>query len=332
MADRPIFPAGADLTNQQIKNLLAGVDPSDAVNLSQLNAAVAGGVRFIGEYNATTNTPDLESPAPGAVEKGFLYVVSVAGDFFTEEVKPGDSLISKVDNPSGLSDWIIVEDNVIMSPDTILLNDETTTGSAKDTKISGVITEQTTGVYINDWFLVEVGGRLKKAKRQQFLPEVRGAVNFTRLDISNTRETTFPNNLNPRPILADTYVANTGAGIINMTQDLSSNRMRLTDQNPNAAKTWNLISGVMTFRRAAGGGASEFNLRLAINGITLNYPRAPFRLAASSDIVNVPVLCYTFGSVTGRTFEMWAERITGAANLILVGSNVGFQSLVSRQP
>lgn len=73
---------------------------------------VEGLLNFKGGYNATTNTPDLETPASGAVSTGDAYIVTVSGDFFTEEVEPGDLLISQVDDPSSLSDWVRVQANI----------------------------------------------------------------------------------------------------------------------------------------------------------------------------------------------------------------------------
>jgi len=114
MPDYPILN-GADLLSEKIINLAAGTLDTDGVNLLQVNnaiaAAIAGGVTFIGSYDASTNSPDLEAPAVGSVKKGYLYVVSVAGNFFTEPMEVGDSLISMIDDPSSLGDWIRVEKN-----------------------------------------------------------------------------------------------------------------------------------------------------------------------------------------------------------------------------
>jgi len=73
---------------------------------------VEGLLNFKGGYNATTNTPDLETPASGSVSTGDAYIVTVGGDFFTEEVEPGDLLISQVDDPSALTDWVRVQANI----------------------------------------------------------------------------------------------------------------------------------------------------------------------------------------------------------------------------
>ncbi len=72
---------------------------------------VEGLLDFKGGYDASTNTPNLETPTAGAVLKGDSYVVTVAGDFFTEAVQVGDMLIAKNDDPSTLNEWVRVESN-----------------------------------------------------------------------------------------------------------------------------------------------------------------------------------------------------------------------------
>lgn len=72
---------------------------------------VTGLLDFKGGYNAATNTPDLDV-SPSGVKKGDFYVVTAAGNFFTEAVKIGDSLFAKVDNASTLADWVVIQGNV----------------------------------------------------------------------------------------------------------------------------------------------------------------------------------------------------------------------------
>ena len=72
---------------------------------------VTGLLDFKGGYNASTNTPDLDV-APTGVKKGDFYVVTAAGNFFTEAVKIGDSLFARIDNAATLADWVVVQGNV----------------------------------------------------------------------------------------------------------------------------------------------------------------------------------------------------------------------------
>lgn len=78
--------------------------------LSDVNDAVTGVASIQGDYNASTNTPDLDT-APSGILKGYMYIVTVAGTFFSEDVDAGDSLIAKNDNPVALGDWIRIEKN-----------------------------------------------------------------------------------------------------------------------------------------------------------------------------------------------------------------------------
>jgi len=63
-------------------------------------------------YDVALNTPDLEAPAAGAIKKGDIYVATTVGDFFTETLAVGDTLISKIDNPAGIGNWIRIERNI----------------------------------------------------------------------------------------------------------------------------------------------------------------------------------------------------------------------------
>lgn len=80
---------------------------------------LTGALQFKGGYNATTNTPNLTSPAPGVVLQGYYYVVTVAGSFFGTALEIGDSMFANVDNPSMLADWTIVQANTTYATETV---------------------------------------------------------------------------------------------------------------------------------------------------------------------------------------------------------------------
>jgi hypothetical protein len=84
---------------------------------SEIASAVSGGVNYQGGYNAATNTPDLDT-TPSGIVKGYMYTVTAAGLFFTEQVEIGDVLISEIDNPTTLADWTIVERNLNTATET----------------------------------------------------------------------------------------------------------------------------------------------------------------------------------------------------------------------
>lgn len=77
-----------------------------------VDAAVSGGVNYQGGYNASTNTPDLDT-SPSGIDKGYMYTTTVAGSFFgSVDLEIGDVLIAEIDNPTVLGDWTIVERNL----------------------------------------------------------------------------------------------------------------------------------------------------------------------------------------------------------------------------
>ena len=98
----------------------AGTSATDLWSANQIqtaiNAAVSGGVSYQGGYDAATNTPDLE--AGTGVLKGYMYTVTAAGTFFTEQVSIGDVIIAEIDAPSTLADYTIVERNLNTATET----------------------------------------------------------------------------------------------------------------------------------------------------------------------------------------------------------------------
>lgn len=78
-----------------------------------VDASVVGLYDHKGSYDASTNSPNLDStPSAGTIHKGDAYTVSVAGDFYTEAVNVGDVLIADTDDPASLSDWTRVNKNI----------------------------------------------------------------------------------------------------------------------------------------------------------------------------------------------------------------------------
>ena len=88
------------------------VATTDAASKSYVDSAVVGNLVFQGGYNAATNTPDLDSSPSSSIKKGWAYVVTAAGSFFTETVEVGDFLFAQSDAPTTLADWVTVQNNV----------------------------------------------------------------------------------------------------------------------------------------------------------------------------------------------------------------------------
>jgi len=77
-----------------------------------VDTKVTSAKSYIGGYNASTNTPDLDSLPSSGISKGDQYTVTVSGTFFTTLVEIGDVLISEKDSPTLESDWTIVHGNL----------------------------------------------------------------------------------------------------------------------------------------------------------------------------------------------------------------------------
>lgn len=86
--------------------------PTSAAVKAYVDTAVAGGVSYKGAYNASTNTPDLDT-SPSGVLTGDMYTVTVAGTFFTIDLEVGDVLIAETDSASAEADWTIVQRNIL---------------------------------------------------------------------------------------------------------------------------------------------------------------------------------------------------------------------------
>ena len=86
---------------------------TDAASKHYVDQAVTGALSYQGGYDAATNTPNLDNnPSPNPIKKGWTYTVTVAGLFFTEQVRVGDVLIAEQDAPTALADWTTVQNNI----------------------------------------------------------------------------------------------------------------------------------------------------------------------------------------------------------------------------
>jgi hypothetical protein len=86
---------------------------TDAASKHYVDQAVTGALSYQGGYNASTNTPNLDSnPSPNPIKTGWTYTVTADGLFFTEQVRVGDVLIAENDAPTTLAEWTTVQNNI----------------------------------------------------------------------------------------------------------------------------------------------------------------------------------------------------------------------------
>ena len=88
------------------------VATTDAASKAYVDASTVGNLIFQGGYDAANNEPDLDSSPSSSIKKGWSYVVTDAGTFFTEKVEVGDFLIAKQDAPTALANWVTVQNNI----------------------------------------------------------------------------------------------------------------------------------------------------------------------------------------------------------------------------
>jgi len=119
LATDPAVPLQGQFWYNSTSNRFKYYDGTSTQEVANLNDIV-GLLNYKGGYDAATNTPDLDTtPAAGTIKKGDVYTVTVAGNFFTEPVSPGDMIIAEIDDPAALSDFTVVEQNLNPATETV---------------------------------------------------------------------------------------------------------------------------------------------------------------------------------------------------------------------
>ena len=102
LADTALQDAGAWATDAQGTLADSAIQPADIV----------GRMLLKGDYNASTNTPDLDV-TPIAAVKGDAYRVSVAGSFFgTVDLEAGDIIVALQNTPTSYLHWAVTNKNI----------------------------------------------------------------------------------------------------------------------------------------------------------------------------------------------------------------------------
>lgn len=114
---------------------------TDAASKSYVDNSVVGSLVFQGPYDAANNIPNLDNnPLPNPIKKGFSYVVTVDGLFFTEQVRVGDLIIAQKDGATTLSEWTTVQNNIDLASLT-----QVGIGNVVPTTSSGINVRYTSG-------------------------------------------------------------------------------------------------------------------------------------------------------------------------------------------
>lgn len=209
---------------------------TDAASKHYVDQAVTGALSYQGGYNPSTNTPDLTT-SPNSIEKGWTYTVTADGTFFGEQLRVGDVLIAEVDDPSSLTDWTTVQNNIDLADLTtvgignvnpgegidVVYSNGTATVSGEDSSASNkgiVIVNGGTGIdvtYLNGTATVSHDGTNQSAKRVNLnsgstgisRSEAGGITTFT-IDVTTTGH--FGSGANPLDVMVEVLGATANAG------------------------------------------------------------------------------------------------------------------------
>lgn len=145
IADNTDLALKANLANPTFTGNVAVPTPSlgtDAVTKAYADALVTGLLDYRGAYNASVNTFPATggSGTAGAVLKGDMWVISVAGTLGGTAVQIGDSLIANVDTPAQTTgNWNILNSNISYVPEDVANKSTSiTTDIASNTKYPSV--------------------------------------------------------------------------------------------------------------------------------------------------------------------------------------------------
>lgn len=102
--------------NGRIQNITDPSNAQDVATKAYVDSIATGLLEYKGAYDASSNTPNLDTGSNIAISKGDTYTVTADGTFFTEQVRIGDLIIAETNISAGaggaLTDFTIIQSNV----------------------------------------------------------------------------------------------------------------------------------------------------------------------------------------------------------------------------
>jgi len=214
-------PTGnVNFNSKKITSLLDPTAAQDAATKNYVDTNIVGNLVFQGGYNAATNTPDLDSSPSASIKKGWAYVVTAAGSFFTETVEVGDFLIAQQDAPTLLSEWVTVQNNVGLAT-TTTPGIASFTVASFDVSAAGEVTLKDSGVTAATYGSATAVSKIAINAKGQ----VTSAVNQT-IAIPHTAVTDFDTEVDARITAREFDGTNSGSGTSHaFTHNLNSQKV-----------------------------------------------------------------------------------------------------------
>ena len=295
--------------------------------------AVAGGAAFQGDYDAATDSPSLDDGSPIAgISQGDMYVVNVAGTFFTIDVEIGDMLIAKQASPTLESHWSVVQAN--LTPSSIKTQYESNSDTnaftdAEQSKLAGIesgATADQTGAEIKSAYEAEADtnaftdAEKSKLAGIQSGAEVNRTLDAVPTDGNTANSVSSDGVFDALALKADASAL--AAKLENVVEDTTPQLGGDLDANGNAiedASNELLLAGNNSVRRAKQASKTDFIEEEYIHGIALSGSQTN---AVMSD------LTFAHASVEGCEISYKVKEATsndiriGTMRVVTNGSNV----------